>query len=83
MKKALVKSLVKKTLLDPSGYKNYWPIFNLGILFKVIERVMAAQLKSYLSANSFGAEIQFAYTAETALLKVVIDICLAIGQNQV
>ena len=46
---------------------------------------MADQLKSYLSANNLDAELQSAYRAkhntETALLKVVSDICLATDQN--
>ena len=86
MKKALIKPLIKKTSLDPSDYKNYWPASNLGFVSKVIERAVANQLKSYISTNNLDTEPQLAYGAkhsmETALLKVVRNICLASDQNQ-
>ena len=49
MKKALVKPLIRKTSLDPSGYKNYRSVSNLGFVSKVIERAVAGRLKSYIS----------------------------------
>ena len=57
MKKALVKPLVKKTSPDRSDYKNYRPVSNLGLVSKVIERAVADQLNSYLSANNVDAEL--------------------------
>ena len=78
MEKALVKPLIKRSSLDPSDYKNYRPVSNLGFISKVIERAVADQIKSYLCANNLDDELQSAYrkrhSTETALLKVVSDI---------
>ena len=86
MKNALVKPLIKKSSLDPSEYKNYRPVSNLGFVSKVIERAVANQLKSYLCANNLDDELQSAYrkkhSTETALLKVVSDIRSCIDQDQ-
>lgn len=86
MKNALVKPLIKKTSLDPSEYKNYRPVSNLGFVSKVIERVVANQLKTYLSDNNLDDKLQSAYRAkhstETALLKVVSDIRCSIDNNR-
>ena len=86
MKNALVKPLIKKTSLDPSEYKNYKPVSNLGFVSKVIERVVANQLKTYLSDNDLDEKLQSAYRAkhstETALLKVVSDIRCSIDNNR-
>ena len=46
MKKALLKPMIKKASLDPPKYKIYWPVSNLRFVSKVIERVVANQLKS-------------------------------------
>ena len=81
MKKALVNPLIKKTSLDPSDYKKYRPVFNHESLSKALERAMADQLKSYISANNLVAELQSAYRAKhstkTAPLRLVSDTHLA------
>jgi hypothetical protein len=86
MKNALVKPLIKKSSLDPSEYKNYRPVYNLGSASKVLERAVANQLKSYLYANNLDDELQSAYrkkhSTQTALLKVVSDIRSCIDQDQ-
>ena len=80
MKKALVKPL------DSSDLKNHRPVSNPAFVSKVIERTVANQLKSYISANNLDAELQSAYRAkhsiETAPLKVVSDIRLAVDKTQ-
>jgi len=86
MKKALVKPLIKRSSLDPSEYKSYRPVSNLGFVSKVIERAVADQIKSYLCANNLDDELQSAYrkkhSTETALLKVVSDIRSCIDQDK-
>jgi exonuclease III len=86
MKKALVKPLIKKSSLDPDDYKNYRPVSNLGFVSKVVERVVANQLKYYVNTNNLDEELQSAYrsmhSTETALLKVVSDIRCSIDNNQ-
>ncbi len=46
--KLVVKSLVKKTQLDPSELANYRPISNLPFMSKILEKVVSAQLCSFL-----------------------------------
>ena len=86
MKKALVKPLIKKQTLDPGDYKNYRPVSNLGFVSKLIERIVANQLKSHMSEHCLDEELQSAYRAmhstETALLKVVSDIRHSLDWNK-
>jgi hypothetical protein len=86
MKHALVKPLIKTSSLDPSGYKNYRQVCNLGFVSKIIEKVVTDQLKSYLYANNLDDEVQPAYkknhSTETTLLEVVSDIYSSIDQHQ-
>ena len=82
-KKALVKPLIKKSSLDP---ENNRPVSNLGFVSKVVERVVANQLKYYVNTNNLDEELQSVYrtlySTETALLKVVGDICCSVDNNQ-
>ena len=77
-KSALVKSLLKKSNLDPNDLKNYRPILNLSFLSKLIERVIAARFSSHLSSHNLMSKLQSAYrkfhSSETALLYVQNDI---------
>ena len=72
MKNALVKPLIGKSSSDPDDYKNYRPVSNLGFVSKVVERVVANQLKYYMNTNNLDEELQSAYrsmySTETALL---------------
>ena len=86
MKNALVKPLIKKSSLDPSEYKNYRPVSNLGFASKIIKGVVVNQLKLYIYANNLDDELKSAYRkkhmTETARLKVVSDIRSCIEQDQ-
>ena len=77
-KLAFVKPFLKKTSLDSNDIKNYHPISNLSFLSKLIERVIANQLKLHFSFNGLISEYQTAYQkfyfCETALLWVQNDI---------
>ena len=77
-KSALAKLLLKKSNLDPNDLKNYLPISNLSFLSKLIERVIAVRLSSYLSSHNLMSKLQSAYrkfhSSETALLYVQNDI---------
>ena len=59
---------------------------NLGFVSKLIERIVANQLKSHMSEHCLDEELQSAYRAmhstETALLKVVSDIRRSLDSNK-
>ena len=86
-KEALVRPLLKKPSLDHTVLKNYRPISNLPFLSKVIEKVVAFQLKRHLGENQLLDTLQSAYreyhSTETALVKVQSDIINAVDNNNV
>ncbi len=47
-KLAVIKPLIKKPQLDPSELANYRPISNLPFMSKILEKVVSAQLCSFL-----------------------------------
>jgi len=61
---------------------SYRPITNLSVLSQLLERLVAQQLTEYLTENGLLPEIQSVYRAhhstETAMLKVMDDILLAL-----
>ena len=70
----IVRSLLKKTGLDPNEYKNYRPVSNLFFISKLIEKEVYLKLEHYLSQNNLLDIYQSGYriyhSTETALLKV-------------
>ena len=68
--------------MDPAETKSYRPISNLSVLSKFLERLVSKQLVTYLKDNSLLPDRQSAYRAhhslETAMLKVLADILLAL-----
>jgi hypothetical protein len=85
-KRALVTPLLKKQTLDPNILKNYRPVSNLKFISKVLEKVVAMRLNSYMEENNLRESYQSAYrkhhSTETALLKVQSDILCALGQKK-
>jgi hypothetical protein len=77
-KEAVIKPLIKKHNLDPEMLSNYRPVSNLLYLSKILERVVADQLKAYLDVNELHVKCQSAYrnghSTETALLRVLNDL---------
>ena len=61
------------------------PITNLSVLSKLLERLVAQQLTEYLTENGLLPELQSAYrvhhSTETAMLKVMGDILLALDSG--
>ena len=64
---------------------NYRPISNLNFLSKVLEKIVAKRLCSYMSKNGLNEVYQSAYksghSVETALLKVQNDLLLDIDNK--
>ena len=74
LKMAVITPILKKPSLCVNSLKNFRPISNLPFLGKVIEKVVAAQLSSHLSAHGIHDPMQSAYrpghSTETALLRI-------------
>ena len=86
LKKAIVKPLLKKADLDQECLKNYRPVSNLSCLSKIIEKVVASRLHSYLNQKDTFPKFQSAYrqkhSTETALTRVQNDIIKLTGKKQ-
>ena len=86
-KHACVTPLLKKGKQNPSDVKAYRPISHLPALSKLLEKLTAAQLRSYLQANNLFPSCQSAYrphhSTETAMLKITSDILLALDKGNV
>ena len=87
MKSAAVTPLLKIPSLDIKILKNYRPVSNLPFVSKVLERVVASQLKAYMDYNDLHDPLQSAYktahSTETALLKVQNDILRTVDHGGV
>ena len=84
-KDSTLRPLLKKTGLDADELNNYRPIANLTFVSKLLEKVVASQLMSYLTGNNLTDIHQSAYKAnhstETALLHVHDAMIRAIGEG--
>ena len=87
MKRAIITPLLKKPTLDRQLFKNYRPVSNLSFLSKVLEKIVASRLKSYMEENDMCDPFQSAYrtghSTETALMKVHNDISRSLDNRGV
>jgi hypothetical protein len=86
-KSAYVTPLIKKLDLDASNARSYRPISNLTVVSKLLERLVARHLIAYLKQHDLLPRLQSAYrsghSTETAVLRVLSDILLAIDSGDV
>jgi hypothetical protein len=87
LKSAYITPILKKSDLDPTDPKSYRPISNLSVLSKMMERLVSKQLVTYLKENNLLPDLQSAYkvnhSTETAVLKVLSDILLALDSGDI
>ena len=85
MKSAYITPILKKSNLDSDDTASYRPISNLSVISKLLERVVSKQLVRYLRDNDLFPDLQSAYrthhSTETAILKVLSDILLALDSG--
>ena len=86
MKSAYITPILKKADLDSSDPESYRLILNLSVLSKLLEHLASKQLVAYLLENDLLPDLQSAYrsnhSTETAVLKVLSDILLALDSGK-
>ena len=66
---------------------NYWPVSNLCLIAKIMEKHVLSLVSSYLNSHNVDNTLQSAYrpgyNTETALLKVVNDLFLSLNKGNI
>jgi len=86
-KSAYVTPILNKPDLAEYDAQNYRPISNLSVFSKLLERLVACQLLSYLNCSNLLPENQSAYqsihSTETATGKIVSDILITFDHGDI
>ena len=86
LKESVSSPLLKKPTLDKDQLSNYWPISNLSLISKIIERVVKSRLTAHLVSNGLHNPHQSAYckhhSTETTLLYIHDHLINAIGSQK-
>ena len=87
LKKAIVSPLFKKHRLNPDDLKNYRPVSNLSFIWKILGKVVLAQLKEHLQSNNQSDPFLLAYkekhSTENSLLRITNDILRSIDSGSI
>ena len=83
----IINISMKKTSLPKNELKNYRPVSNLNLIFKILEKIVANRLQAHIKNNHLCNSLQSAYrkhhSTESALLKVHTDIIISMDKGEV
>ena len=85
-KRSILVPVLKCEGLDSNNPVNFRPIANVSFISKIIEKIVALQLTSYLETNNLLPAIQSGFrrghSTETLLLRLLSDVYGAIDRSQ-
>ena len=86
-KSTVVSPLLKNPTFNRDDMKNYRPVSNLSFLSKILEKVVASRLNSYINSSHTSNDYQSAcrkfHSTETALLNIHNDILSSMDDGRV
>ena len=84
-KQAIVTPLLKKSTLSKEDLKSYRPVSGLSFLSKLVEHIVAAQIRSHMDShdlsNTFQSVYKVGHSTETALLCIKNEINLSLSKG--
>ena len=80
-KQAIVTPLLKKSTLSKEDLKSYRPVSGLSFLSKLVERIVAAQIRSHDLGNTFQSAYEVGHSTKTALLCIKNEIHLSLAKG--